>query len=169
MRGDILQGNWGMLTHNSHSFLCPQSGSKHLGPMCVHTSEETVHALHRLAAVVHAFGSDALAAGVVKPAVLGPSHRLAVQLALTDGHAVVEVDHRAHVFWKGDKPEKDGLIQKMVWNVHIFWTKTRLQLPELVQLLFEGTFFLHAREPNPLWAAVYFGSEFMATGHSEGP
>lgn len=23
--GDILQGNWGMLTHNSHSFLCSQS------------------------------------------------------------------------------------------------------------------------------------------------
>lgn len=23
--GGILQGNWGMLTHNSHSFLCPQS------------------------------------------------------------------------------------------------------------------------------------------------
>lgn len=98
--GDILQGSWGMLTHNSHSFLCSQLWSKHLGPICVHTSEETVHALHCLAAIVHAFRSDALAAGVVKPAVLGSSHRLAVQFALTDGHAVIKVDHRAHVFWK---------------------------------------------------------------------
>lgn len=98
--GDILQGNWGMLTHNSYAFLCPQLWSKHLGPISVHTSEETVHALHCLAAIVHAFGSDALAAGVVKPAVLGSSHRLAVQFALADGHAVIKVDHRAHVFWK---------------------------------------------------------------------
>lgn len=33
----------------------------------------------------------------------------------------------------------------------------------------QGKIFLHAREPNPLWAAVYFGSDFMATGHSKGP
>lgn len=60
-------------------------------------SEQTVHALHGLAAVVQALRSDALAASVVKPAVLGSSHRLAVEFTLTDGHAVVKVDHRAHV------------------------------------------------------------------------
>lgn len=80
------------------SALGPQLWSKHLVPICVCASEQTVHALHCLAAIVHAFGSDALAAGVVEPAVLGSSHRLAVQLTLTDGHAVVKVDHRAHVF-----------------------------------------------------------------------
>lgn len=94
-----------MLTHNSHSFLCPQFWSTHLGPRCVQASEETVHALHSLAAIVHAFRSDALAAGVVKPAVLGSSHRLAVQFALPDGNTVVEVDHRAHVFWKETSQE----------------------------------------------------------------
>uniref|UniRef100_A0A0E9QQI0 Uncharacterized protein n=1 Tax=Anguilla anguilla TaxID=7936 RepID=A0A0E9QQI0_ANGAN len=47
-------------------------------------SEETVHALDSLAAVVQALGPNALAAGVVKPAVLGATHGLAVQLALAD-------------------------------------------------------------------------------------
>lgn len=60
-------------------------------------SEETVHALDGFAAVVDALGPDALAAGVVKPAVLGAPHGLAVQFALADGHAVVKVHHRAHV------------------------------------------------------------------------
>lgn len=66
--------------------------------VCARTSEETVHALHGLAAVIHTLRPDALAAGVVKPAVLGSSHGLAVQFALPDGHAVVKVDHCAHVF-----------------------------------------------------------------------
>lgn len=63
----------------------------------VHTSEQTVHALHSLAAVVHTLGSDALAARVVEPPVLGAAHGLAVEFALADGHAVVKVDHGAHV------------------------------------------------------------------------
>lgn len=59
-------------------------------------SEEAVHAFDRFGAVVHALGADALAAGVVEPAVLGAAHGLAVLLTLTDRHAVIEVDHRAH-------------------------------------------------------------------------
>lgn len=110
-----------MLTHNSYAFLCPQLWSTHLGPISVHTSEETVHALDCLAAIVHAFGSDALAAGVVKPAVLGSSHRLAVQFALADGHAVIKVDHRAHVFWKETNQKlwvwfRKGVIRAHIWQ-----------------------------------------------------
>lgn len=56
------------------SALSPLLWSRHLVPMCVHNSEETVHALHNLAAIVHTFRPDALAAGIVKPAVLGSSH-----------------------------------------------------------------------------------------------
>lgn len=47
-------------------------------------SEEAVHALDSLAAIVQTLGPDTLAAGIVEPAVLGAAHRLAVQLALAD-------------------------------------------------------------------------------------
>lgn len=87
-----------MLTGNSQSFsaLSLLAWPRHLVPTCARASEETVHALHSLAAVVHALRPDALAARVMKPAVFGSSHRLAVLFTLTDGHAVVEVDHCAH-------------------------------------------------------------------------
>lgn len=62
------------------------------------SSEETVHALDSLAAIINALRPNALAASIVEPAVLGSSHRLAVQFALADGHTVIKVDDRAHVF-----------------------------------------------------------------------
>lgn len=60
-------------------------------------SEHAVHAFYGFAAVVDAFWPDTLAAGVVKPSVLGSSHGLARDLALMDRHAVVKIDHGAHV------------------------------------------------------------------------
>ncbi len=53
----------------------------------------TVHAFDSFTAIVQTFRTDALTAGVMKPAVLRSAHRLAVLLTLTDGHAVIEVDH----------------------------------------------------------------------------
>lgn len=61
--------------------------------------KHAVHALDSLTAVVDALGPDALAAGVVEPAVLGRPHGLTGDLALMYGHAVVKVDHSAHVFF----------------------------------------------------------------------
>lgn len=68
-----------MLTYSSHGFVFPQSSGTdqifgtnmcpEIGLVLV-GSEETVQALHGLAAVVQALRADALAAGVVKPAVL---------------------------------------------------------------------------------------------------
>lgn len=59
--------------------------------------KHAVHALDSLAAIVDALRADALAAGVVKPAVFGRSHGLTGDLTLVYGHAVIKVHHSAHV------------------------------------------------------------------------
>lgn len=79
-----------MLTRNSQSLLLWTFGTN------VWRSEETVHAFDCFTAIIHALGPDTLAAGVVEPAVLRSSHRLTILFTLTNGHTVVEVDHRAH-------------------------------------------------------------------------
>lgn len=59
--------------------------------------KHAVHTLDSFAAIVDALWTDALAAGVMKPAVLGGSHGLTGYFTLVYGHAVIKVDHSAHV------------------------------------------------------------------------
>lgn len=65
--------------------------------------KHAVHALDSLAAIVDALRADALAAGVVKPAVFGRSHGLTGDLTLVYGHAVIKVHHSAHVLFVAGK------------------------------------------------------------------
>lgn len=67
--------------------------------MCVSfpSLKHAVHTLDCFAAIVDTLGTDALTAGVMKPAVFGRSHGLTGYFTLVYGHAVIKINHRAHV------------------------------------------------------------------------
>lgn len=60
--------------------------------------KHAVHTFDRFTSVVNALRANALAAGIVEPAVLGRPHGLTGYFTLMYGHAVIKVNHRAHVF-----------------------------------------------------------------------
>ena len=67
----------------------------------VYTSSSLKHAVHTFdsfATIVDTLWTNALAAGIMEPAILGSTHGLAGYFTLMYGHAVIKVNHSTHVF-----------------------------------------------------------------------
>lgn len=61
--------------------------------------KHAVHTFDSFTPIVNALRTDTLAAGIVKPAILGCPHGLTGYFTLMYGHAVIKVNHSTHVFF----------------------------------------------------------------------
>lgn len=62
--------------------------------------KHAVHTFDSFTTIVNTFWTNALAAGVMEPAVFGCPHGLTGYLTLMYGHAVIKINHSTHVLWK---------------------------------------------------------------------
>lgn len=61
--------------------------------------KHAVHTLDSFTPIVDALRADALTAGIMKPAIFGCSHGLTGYFTLVYGHAVIKINHSAHVLF----------------------------------------------------------------------